>query len=55
MPWDIPALLAGFTDDCAVRFGDLPESFAARLPSKNCSAAAASGKRTIDCAKSFAR
>lgn len=25
MPWDIPALLAGFTDDCTVRFGDLPE------------------------------
>jgi len=25
MPWDIPGLLAGFTDDCIVRFGDLPE------------------------------
>ncbi len=25
MPWDIPRLLAGFTDDCVVRFGDLPE------------------------------
>ena len=25
MPWDIPALLAGFTEDCVVRFGDLPE------------------------------
>ena len=25
MPWDIPALLAGFTDDCVVRFGDMPE------------------------------
>ncbi len=25
MPWNIPALLAGFTDDCIVRFGDLPE------------------------------
>jgi nuclear transport factor 2 (NTF2) superfamily protein len=25
MPWDIPALLDGFTDDCIVRFGDLPE------------------------------
>jgi len=25
MPWDIPALLAGFTEDCIVRFGDLPE------------------------------
>ena len=25
MPWDIPELLAGFTDDCIVRFGDLPE------------------------------
>ena len=25
MPWDIPALLAGFSDDCVVRFGDLPE------------------------------
>jgi len=24
-PWDIPALLHGFTDDCVVRFGDLPE------------------------------
>src|SRR3954451_11220750 len=26
MPWNIPGLLAGFTDDCVVRFGDLPES-----------------------------
>jgi nuclear transport factor 2 (NTF2) superfamily protein len=25
MPWDLPGLLAGFTDDCVVRFGDLPE------------------------------
>lgn len=25
MPWNIPALLDGFTDDCIVRFGDLPE------------------------------
>jgi nuclear transport factor 2 (NTF2) superfamily protein len=25
MPWDIPKLLAGFTDDCIVRFGDLQE------------------------------
>jgi nuclear transport factor 2 (NTF2) superfamily protein len=25
MPWDIPELLGGFTDDCVVRFGDLPE------------------------------
>ncbi len=25
MPWDIAALLAGFTNDCVVRFGDLPE------------------------------
>jgi nuclear transport factor 2 (NTF2) superfamily protein len=25
MPWDIPGLLAGFTEDCIVRFGDLPE------------------------------
>jgi nuclear transport factor 2 (NTF2) superfamily protein len=25
MPWDTPALLAGFTEDCVVRFGDLPE------------------------------
>ena len=25
MPWDIPGLLAGFTDDCVVRFGDLAE------------------------------
>jgi nuclear transport factor 2 (NTF2) superfamily protein len=25
MPWNIPALLAGFTNDCVVRFGDLPE------------------------------
>src|SRR5262249_46160238 len=25
MPWNIEALLAGFTDDCVVRFGDLPE------------------------------
>ena len=25
MPWNIGALLAGFTDDCVVKFGDLPE------------------------------
>src|SRR4051812_27736689 len=25
MPWNIPALLAGFTDDCVIRFGDMPE------------------------------
>jgi nuclear transport factor 2 (NTF2) superfamily protein len=25
MPWNIPALLNGFTDDCIVRFGDMPE------------------------------
>jgi len=25
MPWNIPALLDGFTDDCIVRFGDTPE------------------------------
>ena len=25
MPWNIDGLLAGFTDDCVVRFGDMPE------------------------------
>jgi nuclear transport factor 2 (NTF2) superfamily protein len=25
MPWDIAGLLAGFTEDCLVRFGDMPE------------------------------
>ena len=25
MPWNVEGLLAGFTDDCVVRFGDLPE------------------------------
>ena len=25
MPWDTPALLDGFTEDCVVRFGDMPE------------------------------
>lgn len=25
MPWNIPALIAGFTEDCIVRFGDIPE------------------------------
>ena len=25
MPWDIPGLLAGFTDDCVVKFGDMAE------------------------------
>ena len=25
MPWNIPALLDGFTEDCVARFGDLPE------------------------------
>jgi nuclear transport factor 2 (NTF2) superfamily protein len=25
MPWNIPALLDGFTEDCVIRFGDMPE------------------------------
>jgi len=25
MPWNIAALVDGFTEDCVVRFGDLPE------------------------------
>jgi hypothetical protein len=25
MPWNIEGLLAGFTEDCVVKFGDLPE------------------------------
>jgi nuclear transport factor 2 (NTF2) superfamily protein len=25
MPWNIEGLLASFTDDCVVRFGDMPE------------------------------
>jgi nuclear transport factor 2 (NTF2) superfamily protein len=25
MPWNVPALVAGFTEDCIVRFGDMPE------------------------------
>jgi nuclear transport factor 2 (NTF2) superfamily protein len=25
MPWDVAGLVAGFTEDCIVRFGDLPE------------------------------
>jgi nuclear transport factor 2 (NTF2) superfamily protein len=25
MPWNIPALVAGFTEDCIIRFGDIPE------------------------------
>jgi nuclear transport factor 2 (NTF2) superfamily protein len=24
-PWNVPVLVAGFTEDCIVRFGDLPE------------------------------
>jgi nuclear transport factor 2 (NTF2) superfamily protein len=24
-PWNVEGLLAGFTDDCVIRFGDLPE------------------------------
>lgn len=24
-PWNVEALLAGFTEDCVVKFGDLPE------------------------------
>jgi hypothetical protein len=51
MPWNIPALLDGFTDDCIVRFGDMPE-FRGRL--KGCSGLAASGRRTTGCARNFA-
>lgn len=25
MPWNLDALLAGFTEDCVIRFGDMPE------------------------------
>ena len=25
MPWNVPGLVAGFTEDCIVRFGDMPE------------------------------
>ena len=25
MPWNVEGILAGFTDDCVIRFGDLPE------------------------------
>jgi nuclear transport factor 2 (NTF2) superfamily protein len=25
MPWNVEGIVAGFTDDCLVRFGDLPE------------------------------
>jgi nuclear transport factor 2 (NTF2) superfamily protein len=25
MPWNIPGLVAGFTEDCIIRFGDMPE------------------------------
>src|ERR1700726_217067 len=25
MPWNVEGIVAGFTDDCIVRFGDLPE------------------------------
>jgi hypothetical protein len=44
MPWNIAGLLADFTDDCVVRFGDLPE-FRGRRGWKSCSAAAASARR----------
>ena len=25
MPWNVEGIVAGFTEDCVVRFGDLPE------------------------------
>jgi nuclear transport factor 2 (NTF2) superfamily protein len=25
MPWNVEGILAGFTEDCVIRFGDLPE------------------------------
>ena len=25
MPWNVEGILDGFTDDCIIRFGDLPE------------------------------
>jgi hypothetical protein len=30
MPWNVEAIVAGFTEDCVVRFGDLPEMPARR-------------------------
>ncbi len=44
---DIPALLAGFNEDCVVRFGDLPEFRGKNGARTNCSAAVANGSRTI--------
>jgi hypothetical protein len=44
MPWNIPALVAGFTEDCVVRFGDLPE-LCGKAALEKSSAAAASGSR----------
>lgn len=45
MPWNIDALVAGFTDDCVVRFGTVPE-FRGREKSGLCATARSqSGKR----------
>ncbi len=43
MPWNIPALLAGFTEDCVVRFGDLPEFRGNIAFARNCGPSRAIG------------
>jgi hypothetical protein len=44
MPWNVEGIVAGFTDDCVVRFGDLPEFRGANgrtaAPGRRCRGAA---------------
>lgn len=54
MPWDIKGLLAGFTDDCVVRFGDMPE-FRGKAPLQTLFRSRSERQKTIGCAKSFVR
>jgi hypothetical protein len=47
MPWNIDALVDGFTDDCVVRFGTLCRSFAARRRCERSSPLAARSRKAI--------
>jgi hypothetical protein len=54
MPWNIDALVAGFTEDCVVRFGAVPE-FRGMTRFGNSSRQEARGKRAIVSGSSSAR
>jgi len=53
MPWNIDALADGFTEDCTLRFGTVPE-FRGRTALREFSPPEAPSRKIIACASSFA-